>query len=369
VADVEINAEYDDLDAVRSFAQRVDVVTFEFENVPVETTRLVEQWAPVRPGGHVLHTTQNRLREKKFLRGAGLPTTPFAEVDSPRSLAEALKITGTPAILKTAAWGYDGKGQSLVKSVRDAEQAWQRLGCPPAILEQVVDFESELSVVATRGLDGQFVAFPPITNVHRHHILDLSMAPAIVPPRTALSAIDLAAEVHKQLDVVGVLCVEFFVTKAGDLLINELAPRPHNSGHLTIDAHSSSQFEQQVRAVCGLRLGSTQQHRPAAMANLLGDLWVSAEPDWAAALNIREIKLHLYGKSEPRVGRKMGHLTALADSVGSAAGLAERARNCLHRVDGSRVAAACTRDSFETAGDDPLSAALVSAPGRAAESG
>ncbi|HEX5226626.1 MAG TPA: 5-(carboxyamino)imidazole ribonucleotide synthase [Bryobacteraceae bacterium] len=311
VADVEVTASYDDLDAVSEFASRVSVVTFEFENVPAPTAAAAGHRAPVRPSGTVLHTTQQRIREKRFLTNAGLPTTPYREVRSLDALDRALADLGCPAVLKTAAFGYDGKGQFRIDVPDRAAEAWEAIGKQPAVLEAFIDFQCEISVVAARGDDGQFVHYGAVENQHSRHILDVTIAPARVAPEVAEEAVELARCVLEKLDVVGVLCVEFFVTHDGGLLINELAPRPHNSGHFTVDACVTSQFEQQLRAVCGLPLGSTQMHRPAAMANLLGDLWADGEPDWRAACAFPDVKLHLYGKLEPRPGRKMGHLTAL----------------------------------------------------------
>jgi 5-(carboxyamino)imidazole ribonucleotide synthase len=313
VADVEINAAYDDLDAIRSFARKVDVVTFEFENVPAATAAAAADCAPVRPDGAVLHTTQNRLREKTFLTKAGFAVTPFAAVRSATELKQALGKLGLPAVLKTAGWGYDGKGQIKIERVEDADTSWAALGAEEAVLEAWVDYECELSVVAARGLDGAVVDYGPIANTHRNHILDVSVAPPAAPlAQLSAKASQIARGVLEQLQVVGVLCVEFFVTRSGQLWINELAPRPHNSGHLTFDACITSQFEQQLRSICGLPLGSTEWLRPAAMANLLGDLWRQGEPNWAGMCEFPNVKLHLYGKAEARPGRKMGHLTALA---------------------------------------------------------
>ena len=311
VADVEVTASYDDLDAVSDFARHVSVVTFEFENVPAPTAEAAARCARVRPSGSVLHTTQQRIREKAFLTNAGLPTTPYREVRSQEDLDRAIAALGCPAVLKTAEFGYDGKGQERVGSPDRSSEAWNAIGRQEAVLEAFIDFDREISVVAARGEDGQFVHYGAIENQHSRHILDVSVAPGRVPPKIAREAVELARCVLERLGVVGVLCVEFFVTRDGALLINELAPRPHNSGHLTVDACVTSQFEQQLRAVCGLPLGSTEMHRPAAMANLLGDLWTSGEPDWRAACAFPDVKLHLYGKLEPRPGRKMGHLTAL----------------------------------------------------------
>ncbi|MFN0054832.1 MAG: 5-(carboxyamino)imidazole ribonucleotide synthase [Planctomycetales bacterium] len=315
VADREIQAPYDDLDAVAQFAKEVAVVTFEFENVPAATAAAAERFAPVRPGGHVLHVSQHRRREKTFLQEAGFPVTPFRAVHSAAELATALEELGCPAVLKTAGWGYDGKGQVRIDSPSAAHAAWHGLQTDEAVLEQFVAFDREVSVVAARGLDRSFVAYPVIENLHHRHILDLSLCPARLPERQAQRAVEIARGVLEALEVVGTLCVEFFATGDDELLINELAPRPHNSGHLTIDACTACQFEQQLRAVCGLPLGSTELLRPAAMANLLGDLWEPSEPDWVAACAHPDVKLHLYGKLAARRGRKMGHLTALAPAT------------------------------------------------------
>lgn len=330
VADVERRASYGDLDAVAQFARQVDVVTFEFENVPVETIDVVENYVPVFPGGHVLHTTQHRLREKSFLSKAGMPVTSFLAISSSVDL-EAACDDYYPGVLKTAAWGYDGKGQTKVDSRLAATSAWAQSNREQAILEKYVDFTAELSVVAVRGQDGQLVSYGPIANSHRNHILDLSVAPGDFPQQVADEAIEIARQILAALDVVGVLCVEFFLTTDGKLLVNELAPRPHNSGHLTVDAHASCQFEQQVRAVCGLPLADATQLRPAAMVNLLGDMWQDGSPDWAAALAMPDVKLHLYGKKEASPGRKMGHMTVLADTVQLASERAQAARQRLGR--------------------------------------
>jgi 5-(carboxyamino)imidazole ribonucleotide synthase len=317
VADKEVTAPYDDLDAVREFAKNVSVVTFEFENVPAATAAAAAEFAPVRPGGEVLHVTQHRLREKTFLATHGFPVTPFRAVQSVDDVRAAVREHGPAAVLKTASFGYDGKGQSKVRTLAEAE-AVVDTGDVERIYEAFVDFDREVSVVAARGLDGSFAHWGVIANDHVNHILDLSVAPADVPKNVAAEAVEIARGILDQLKVVGVLCVEFFLTKSGKLLVNELAPRPHNSGHLTIDASSTSQFEQQLRAVCGLPLGATHLHRPAAMAQLLGDLWDEREPNWPAACAVPNAKLHLYGKSDPRPGRKMGHLTALADTPAEA---------------------------------------------------
>jgi len=331
VADLEIVAPYEDLDAVRRFAGQVRVVTFEFENVPAETAAAAAECSQVRPRGEVLHTTQNRLREKRFLVANGFPVAPFREIRSLDDLTKALLEIGPKAILKTAGFGYDGKGQIKIHALSAAEEAWRRMRGQECVLESWIEFEKEVSVVAVRGIDGAFVHYGVVENGHKNHILDLTLAPGRVSPALAAEAIEIARAVLEKLDVAGVLCVEFFVTAGGRLLINELAPRPHNSGHFTVDASVSSQFEQQLRAACGLPLGSVEQLRPAAMANLMGDLWDLGEPNWPAALALPGVKLHLYGKMSARPGRKMGHLTAMAPTVESAAEIVLAARESLVR--------------------------------------
>ena len=331
IADVEVVAAYDDLDAVREFAAGVDVVTFEFENVPSETARLVNEHVPVRPAGSVLEVTQNRLREKRFLESHGFPVTPFIAVRSESELSAAINVMNGPGILKTSEWGYDGKGQTSVDATADAGRYWQELGTDEAVLEKRVDFECEVSVVVGRALSGAICNFEVTRNDHHNKILDLSRAPAGLDDRTRRRAVEIGRATAEELGLVGVLCTEMFVTTAGEILVNELAPRPHNSGHWTFDACVTSQFEQQLRAICGLPLGSTEQLRPVAMANLLGELWAEGEPDWNSALRHPSVKLHLYGKSQPRPGRKMGHLTALSDTSHDALRRVTAARQALQR--------------------------------------
>jgi 5-(carboxyamino)imidazole ribonucleotide synthase len=330
VADVEVRAAYDDLDRLRAFARNVRVITFEFENVPAAAAAAVTEIVPVRPAGSVLHVTQHRLREKTFLSQHGLPVTPFRPVRTREELHAATVELGLPCVLKTADFGYDGKGQNRINTAEDLPKI-DVSKATEWVLEAFIDFDRELSVVAARGLDGSFTHWGAIENTHHRHILDTSIWPADVPQAVRQQAVDITRSVLEQLDVVGVLCVEFFLARDGGLLINELAPRPHNSGHLTFDASLTSQFEQQVRAVCGLPLGSTEMLRPSAMANLLGDLWQHVEPDWSAACAFPQVKLHLYGKQQPRPGRKMGHLTALADNPEEALQLVTDARNTLTR--------------------------------------
>jgi len=315
--------DYADAAFLARAAAKLDVVTFEFENVPAAAGRALAAVVPVRPHPDVLFTTQDRAREKAFLVAHGFACAAHRIVRSHDDLQAAVRDLGLPAVLKTAAFGYDGKGQAKLATAADVEPAWATLGVGPdgpreLVLESWIDFDCEISVVAARGLDGAVAAFAPARNAHAHHILDVSTVPAGLPDDVLAAATGTTERILTALGVVGVACVEFFVTRDGRVLVNEIAPRTHNSGHLTIEACETSQFEQQVRAVCGLPLGSTRQLAPAAMANLLGDCWFSdgtnagGEPDWAAALAVPGVRLHLYGKTEPRPGRKMGHLTAVA---------------------------------------------------------
>lgn len=329
ISDVETTASYDDLDAVREFARSVDVVTFEFENVPAATVEAAAEFVPVRPKGEVLHTTQNRLREKTFLSANGFPVAPFRHIKTLDDLHRGVLEIGTPAVLKTAGFGYDGKGQRKIAAVGEVDEAFAGLDGRDAILEGFIDFEKEVSVVVARGQDGSFAHYGVIENEHSNHILDVSFAPADVSEAVFAEAVEITRSIAEQFGYVGTMCVEFFLTSNGKILVNEIAPRPHNSGHLTFGPCVTSQFEQQVRAVCGLPLGSSEFLRPAAMANLLGDIWATGEPDWAKALATPGVSLHLYGKADPRPGRKMGHLTAVADSAAEAVGIVTQSRATL----------------------------------------
>ncbi|MFO1435917.1 MAG: 5-(carboxyamino)imidazole ribonucleotide synthase [Gammaproteobacteria bacterium] len=332
VADLEVVADYLDLDTIARFAQGVSVVTFEFENVPAQTADTAVRFTPVRPAGQVLHIAQNRAREKGWLRDNAIPVTPFRNVRSREELIAAIAALGTPSVLKTAAFGYDGKGQVVIRTAADAENAWASLKHEECVLEAFIDFEMEVSVVAARGLDGDMALYGPMVNTHANHILDTSVTPGNLPAKVVNDALEITRAVMTGLNVIGVLCVEFFVARDGRVMVNEMAPRPHNSGHLTVDGHVSCQFEQQVRSVCGLPLGSAALLRPAAaMANLLGDLWNDGEPAWDRALAIPEVKLHLYGKTEARPGRKMGHINVAANSAEEALRLVTTARAALLR--------------------------------------
>ncbi|MSP72499.1 MAG: 5-(carboxyamino)imidazole ribonucleotide synthase [Myxococcales bacterium] len=331
LADQTTVAAYDDTTALEAFAQSVDVVTFEFENVNAEAVAVLSRFVAVRPGGAVLHTTQHRVREKTFLASIGVPTTPWRSVKSLDELNDALQTLGTPAVLKTAGFGYDGKGQRRIDEVAEAEVAFAALGSDDLILEAHVDFVRELSVVAARGQDGRFVAYPIVENRHRNHVLDLTLAPAPLSADRVTLARALARRILDALDVVGVLAVELFEGRDGRLLVNELAPRPHNSGHFTLDACDVDQFELQLRAVCGLPLLEPRQRCPAVMANLLGEDLLGS-PDYAAVLASRDVRLHLYGKAVARPGRKMGHLTALGLTIEDALSKALTARDAIRRA-------------------------------------
>lgn len=298
-------AAYEDGAALDRFADAVDVVTLEFENVPVAALERLQQRVPVRPGPELLRVTQDRLAEKDALRGIGAPVTGYARIEDAGSLGAALDALGGRGVLKTVRFGYDGKGQLLID--RPAAEALERLGGPPLILEALVDFALELSVVTARALDGRQASYPPVENRHQRHILATTHAPAALSPDLAREAVELAERIARELGLVGLLAVEMFLTRDGRLLVNELAPRPHNSGHWTIDACAVSQFEQQVRAVCGLPLGDPTPLAGAVMENLLGD----AVRRWPEILAEPGARLHLYGKREARPGRKMGHVTRL----------------------------------------------------------
>ncbi|MGC1273396.1 MAG: 5-(carboxyamino)imidazole ribonucleotide synthase [Planctomycetaceae bacterium] len=330
VADAEIVGEYQDSDAVAAFCRTVRAVSFEFENVPATVAEVAERFVPVRPGGNVLQLCQHRLREKCTLRDAGLPVPNFAAVSHADELRSAVKSIGDTGVLKTATSGYDGKGQVKITAGVDLAESWRDLGTSEAIYEAFIDFKKELSVIGVRGVDGSTAFYGPIENEHRNHILDLSRCPAGVSTDVQRKAVEIARTVLETLDVVGVLCVELFLTRDDGLLINELAPRPHNSGHLTIEAFATSQFEQQVRTVAGLPLGSTEQLRSSAMANLLGDVWANGEPRWERSLAVPGVALHLYGKQIPKPGRKMGHLTATAATIEEAVQRVVASRDALN---------------------------------------
>ncbi len=334
LADVVIEGAFDDPGALEQFLGAADAATVEFENIPSDLLEAVAGRLPMAPNTRSVITAQHREREKTFLANAGFPCAPFWIVDSEQQLAAALAALpdGAGGVLKTAEFGYDGKGQAKVDRDADPAATWEAFGAPRAVLEQRIELASELSVVLARGRDGATAHFQPVENFHRDHILDLSLAPARLPGEVSDRAAAIATAIADELDYVGTLAVEFFLSTAGELMVNELAPRPHNSGHHTLDACQTSQFEQQLRALCGLPLGSPRPTSTAAMSNLLGDLWdleTGAPPDWAPVLETPGAHLHLYGKRHPRRGRKMGHITFTGSDLDSTLSTANRVRSAL----------------------------------------
>ena len=323
VANHEVNASYQDADALLDFARGVDVVTYEFENIPAAALAVIAPLVPLHPSAEVLHTTQNRQREKAWLKANGFPHVAYAEaLDG--DIAPAVAQVGLPCVVKTADFGYDGKGQMKLTTAADLEQAVAIFRGRRCVVEAWCEFSCELSVIVARSTSGETRAFPVSENIHTHHILDFSIVPARVSTAVAAAAEALAARIAEKIGVVGLLAVELFLTTAGELVVNELAPRPHNSGHWSLDGGETSQFEQHVRAVCGLPLGAVAVREPTVMVNILGDAWKWADgkvvgaPRWAAILAAPCAKLHLYGKAEPRPGRKMGHFTVRAADVATA---------------------------------------------------
>lgn len=314
VADLALTAPFDDSKALRRLAEASDVVTYEFENIPTESLRQMASLRPVFPDPSVLHICQHREREKQFLQSSGFPCPKFEVVASASDLASALKRFSGKSRLKSSAFGYDGKGQLGLESGTDATRAWNQLGIPRAILEEHVSFVRELSVLVARNAQGHSLAFPPLENRHQAGILERTVFPARLRDPVANEALALARKIAEKLELVGLLGVEMFELPDGRILVNELAPRVHNSGHLTVEACHTSQFEQQIRAVCGLPFGLVTPLCPAAMFNLLGDLWAQGEPDWSPVLALPGGVLHLYGKTQARPGRKMGHLTVRAST-------------------------------------------------------
>jgi 5-(carboxyamino)imidazole ribonucleotide synthase len=328
VADRHIQAPYDDKSALAELSAGCAAVTTEFENVPATTLETLARSSLVRPPVGAVAITQDRIAEKTFLHSHGFATAPFHPVRDRQELRHALAAISRPALLKTSRLGYDGKGQAVVENENDAVRAFERFGDVPCILETRQDLECELSVIAARGSDGDVTTFPVAENRHRDGILETSVVPARIPDPLANEAKALATSLAEAMSYVGVLGVELFVVE-GSLMVNEMAPRPHNSGHYTIDACSADQFEQQLRTLCGLPLARPWLMSPVAMINLLGNLWEGGEPRWEEALKRPGVRLHLYGKTEPRPGRKMGHLNCLARDPDRALGLAIETRDAL----------------------------------------
>jgi 5-(carboxyamino)imidazole ribonucleotide synthase len=329
VADRHLQRGYADAGALDELASECEAVSTEFENVPAEALARLAASGIVRPAVSSVAIAQDRIAEKRFLQEAGFATAPFRPVCTAEELAAAVTQIPLPALLKTARLGYDGKGQATVTDTASAASAFDRFGRVPCVLEERLTLETELSVVLARGADGRIAAFPPGENRHRNGILETTVVPARVPARLTRDARDLAIAVAERMDYVGVLGVELFVADGGRLYVNEMAPRPHNSGHYTMDACAVDQFEQQLRALCGLPLGDPRLLSPVAMINILGDVWQPGEPRWVEALRRPGVRLHLYGKAEPRPGRKMGHLNCLAASADQALALAHEAHGAL----------------------------------------
>jgi 5-(carboxyamino)imidazole ribonucleotide synthase len=334
VADIETRASYGDLDALESFARSVDVATYEFENIPVEALEAVAGLTELHPSAGVLRTCQNRWREKAWLRANGFPHAGYAEALEGDVEAAALAV-GLPCVVKTADFGYDGKGQMRIDTPDELVRAAAIFRGRRCVVERWIDFEREISVICARTREGETRPFPPAENIHANHVLDVSIVPARIPPRVGRAALELAVQVADRLGVVGLVAVEMFLTGGGDLVINELAPRPHNSGHWSLDGGETSQFEQHVRALCGLPLGPAAARTPTVMVNVMGEAWkwregaVVGEPHWLAVLAEPRAKLHLYGKPEARPGRKMGHFSVQGAEVEETLALALRLKAAL----------------------------------------
>ncbi len=332
IADEHLHAGYNDDWALEQLAKSCDVITTEFENIPAQTLHRLAAHCPVRPSAKALEIAQERIREKSFVRDQGLATADFEPVRSEQELEAAFARIGAPAILKRSAFGYDGKGQYVVQTLEEARAGFAAMDAVPCVLERRIDLATEVSVVVARNPEGQSTVYPVAENIHKHGILDTSIVPARVNEAIAEAARKSAVQLAEALDYCGVMAVEFFISGAGELLVNEIAPRPHNSGHYTLDACTTSQFEQQVRMVCGLPFGETRLLSPVVMVNLLGDLWGAGEPDWSVLFTQPAAKLHLYGKREARPGRKMGHFCVLGETVDEAITTANAIMDSLQNI-------------------------------------
>ncbi|HZP36136.1 MAG TPA: 5-(carboxyamino)imidazole ribonucleotide synthase [Methylomirabilota bacterium] len=331
LADVHIAGAFDDVDAAERLAHDSDVLTLDTEHVPAEILERLEAVKPVRPAARILRIVQDRLEQRRFLDALGAPQVRYAPVTAEAESLRAAALLEFPAVLKTRRSGYDGKGQVRVADPRDLADALQNLGRVPSILETLVDFDKEISVLLARDLDGNVRFYSIAENVHRRHVLRMSRVPARISPQMSAEAEGLGAHIASALGHVGMLAIELFVTQQGGLLVNEIAPRTHNSGHYSFGACATSQFEQHIRAVCGLPLGDPSLLRPAVMLNLLGDLWAKGSPDWTPVLSQPAAHLHLYGKERASPGRKMGHILVLGDDVEQAGALAETIEAALER--------------------------------------
>jgi 5-(carboxyamino)imidazole ribonucleotide synthase len=329
IADQHIQASYQDHAALQMLGDECAAVTTEFENVPADSMEFLEKFCQVRPDAGAVRIAQDRIHEKTYLQELGLATAPFAAIYEQAELEEAIAGLEPPLLLKTASLGYDGKGQIQVNTLEEAAAAFTRLGNTACVLEEMVDLEREISVILARSVDGQAAIYPIGDNRHRDGILDTTIVPAAVDDTVRHSAVDMATRLADAMDYCGVLAVEFFCSRQDQLLINEIATRPHNSGHYTVDACHTSQFEQQVRMMCGLPPGDARLHSPVVMTNLLGDIWAKGDPAWDIILNDPQTHLHLYGKSEARTGRKMGHFNCLAETTDKALGIVADIRQAL----------------------------------------
>lgn len=325
VAHETVTAPWNDLSALKKFSQGCSRVTLEFENIPPDTIDFVNQLTPCHPSAKVLEICQNRQKEKEFLKENKIPCAPFRVINSLDELKVAVKEIGYPCVLKTAVFGYDGKGQIKIKDeTQDIEEAWSITGGGRGVLESWISHDCEISVIVARGENGEVAVYEPTENIHKDHILYLSLSPARIHPSVTSEAKSLALKIVEKINLTGILAVEMFVYE-NKIMVNELAPRPHNSGHVTLDNNTTSQFEQHIRAVCGLPLGPIQTHTPAVMLNILGDVWINgATPDWNKATQYPHVKLHLYGKGQAVPKRKMGHITILGPTLEEALQLAQK---------------------------------------------
>jgi 5-(carboxyamino)imidazole ribonucleotide synthase len=329
IADQHIKADYRDRAALQILGDECAAITTEFENIPADSLEVLEQHCPVRPGAAAVRIAQNRIDEKTFIQEHGLATAPFAAIFEASDIEEVIAGLSPPLLLKTASMGYDGKGQCQASTPDEARSAFRQMGDTPCVLEEMVALEREISVVLARNINGETAVYPVGENRHVNGILDTTIVPSGASAEITEKAIDMALQLAAAMDYCGVLAVEFFCTRQGELLINEIAPRPHNSGHFTVDACATSQFEQQVRMMCGLAPSNTELLSAVVMTNLTGDIWGDGEPAWQHVLNEPGAHLHLYGKREARPGRKMGHINCLAGDVDSAMEITARIRAAL----------------------------------------
>jgi len=318
IAEQHIKADYRDRAALQMLGDECAAITTEFENIPAESLEFLEQFVPVRPGTNAVRIAQNRIEEKTFIQQQGLATAAFAAIYEAADIAENIAALQPPLLLKTASMGYDGKGQQQVGNADEACAAFLQMGGIPCVLEEMLELEREISVVLVRNIDGQTAVYPVGENRHVNGILETTIVPSAATASITDTAIEMARKLADAMNYCGVLAVEFFCTRQGELLINEMAPRPHNSGHYTVDACATSQFEQQVRMMCGLTPSDTRLLSAVVMTNLMGDIWNDGDPPWQHVLSEPGAHLHLYGKREARPGRKMGHINCLADDIDSA---------------------------------------------------